>query len=166
MTQPLDLAPIQARADAATPGPWWNDGHEIAIYQGEPGGPGDVWIGETCTTRLPDWGNANAAFIAAARQDVPALLAEVTRLREINRRLDDSLKRALLAADEDPATCLCCGHLESAHDPDGDRDCHASGARVMTCVCTSFIPCYPAPADDRYEGVCFVGTGAPAAQEG
>jgi hypothetical protein len=78
MTQPLDLAPIQARTDAATAGPWWNDGHEI--YRGEPGDT-SRWIGETCNSDNLPASDANGAFLAHVRQDVPALLAEVTRLR-------------------------------------------------------------------------------------
>ncbi|MFJ2780244.1 hypothetical protein [Kitasatospora sp. NPDC087315] len=77
--QPIDLPAIQARTDAATPGPWW------------------------------------AAFVAAARTDVPALLARVRELEaeralyvgveptiaeemaELNRRLD--AVESLLPAD-------------------------------------------------------------------
>ncbi|MGW6912517.1 hypothetical protein ACWGB8_01645 [Kitasatospora sp. NPDC054939] len=78
MTQPaapLDLDAIKARADAATPGPWTADSHEI--YQGTPDDclPDPTWIGETCNVDLPDHGAANARFIAHARVDVPALVA-------------------------------------------------------------------------------------------
>jgi hypothetical protein len=73
------LDAIEQRANAALPGLWWNDGHEI--YVGEPGVPAaSMWIGETCVVDLPDYGDANGAFMAHARQDVPALLAEVRRL--------------------------------------------------------------------------------------
>lgn len=55
---PLDLTAIQARAAAATPGPWdWSTVIEIP-YHGE-----------------------NSEFVAAARTDVPALLAEIIALR-------------------------------------------------------------------------------------
>jgi cell division protein FtsB len=89
MDQPLDLDAIQARCDTATPGPWWNDGHEI--YQGEHVGiPAmSTWIGETCTVSLPDYGDANGAFLANARQDVPALLARVRELEAENQQLAD-----------------------------------------------------------------------------
>ncbi len=68
----LDLDPIKARADAATEGPW---GVEDARVFGDDGRT------QVCTlsgTRawLPD-----AAFIAHARADVPALMDEVERLR-------------------------------------------------------------------------------------
>lgn len=82
-TPPLtdqQLADIEARHQAATPGTWWNDGHEI--YTGEPDTPAaSTWIGETCNIDLPDHGDANGTFIAHAHADVPDLVAEVIRLR-------------------------------------------------------------------------------------
>jgi hypothetical protein len=78
---PERLAEIAARAEAATPGPWCTDAWEI--YQGTEYEPGlSMWIGETCrgTTTL-EQDRADAAFVAAARSDVPALLAEVACLR-------------------------------------------------------------------------------------
>ena len=90
MTQPLDLDAITARTNAATPGPWWADGHEI--YQGEPGIPGDLWIGETCNVDDLTASAANATFVAAARTDMPALIAEVTRLSAEQARLADFLR--------------------------------------------------------------------------
>ncbi|WP_319052627.1 hypothetical protein [Streptomyces europaeiscabiei] len=73
------LAEIEARADAATAGPWCTDAWEI--YQGTEYVPGiSFWIGETCrgTSELGQ-DRADAAFVAAARSDVPALVAEVRR---------------------------------------------------------------------------------------
>ncbi|MDX3637344.1 hypothetical protein PV728_45590 [Streptomyces europaeiscabiei] len=73
------LAEIEARADAATAGPWCTDAWEI--YQGVEYVPGiSFWIGETCrgTSELGQ-DRADAAFVAAARSDVPALVAEVRR---------------------------------------------------------------------------------------
>ena len=77
----LDLDAIQARADAATPGPWCTDSWEI--YQGTEYVAGAEWIGETCRGRVDGLAQdrADAEFVAAARTDVPALLAEVRRLR-------------------------------------------------------------------------------------
>lgn len=75
------LNEIEARINAAYPGPWWTDGREI--YQGDTGNTPSIlrWIGDT--RRPDDWDGSrdNAAFIAHARTDVPALLAEVRRLR-------------------------------------------------------------------------------------
>lgn len=80
------------------------------------------------------------------RNEIRAVLAELDRARAELARTRDVLKATQQAAAEDPVTCESCGHIESAHDPDGDRDCHASGARVFACSCLYFIPCYPAPA--------------------
>lgn len=78
--KPLDLDAIEQRAAKATPGPWWNDNFEI--YTSEHVGIPAMctWIGETCTVDLPDHGDTNGAFIANAREDVPAMAAEIRRL--------------------------------------------------------------------------------------
>lgn len=80
MKRPLNLDAIQARADAATPGPWWTSG--AAIYTGEPAEDvrRSTWVGQTYTPNVPDWGGANAQFIAHARTDVDQLLARVRDL--------------------------------------------------------------------------------------
>ena len=80
-TRPLNLAHIETRANAATEGPWCTDAWEI--YQGTEYQPGlSMWIGETCRgTSTPEQDQADAAFVAAARTDVPALIAEVRRLQ-------------------------------------------------------------------------------------
>ena len=84
----LDLDPIKARATAATGGPW---GVEDARVFGDDGRT------QVCTlsgTRawLPD-----AEFIAHARQDIPALLAEVERIRG---RIEALHPREVIAAHE------------------------------------------------------------------
>jgi hypothetical protein len=91
----LDLDIIQARADAATEGPWaWEATGEkdnswaVGLIQdddGEPiegeNEPGDniviEGICEGIDAHIPD-----AEFIAHARQDVPALVAELRAARE------------------------------------------------------------------------------------
>jgi hypothetical protein len=82
------LAAIEARTNAATPGPWCTDSWEI--YQGTEYTPGiSEWIGETCrgkTTLEQD--RADAAFVAAARTDVPALVDEVRELLLHTRTLE------------------------------------------------------------------------------
>jgi hypothetical protein len=92
VTAPLDLDAIEARAEAATEGPWQYDGmplREDAEYGhivtggGTPGSMREhqiCWVGETLNLRAPE----DAEFIAHARADVPALLAEVRRLRALN----------------------------------------------------------------------------------
>lgn len=63
-TRPLNLADIEARANAATDGPWCTDAWEI--YQGTEYQPGlSMWIGETCRgTSTPEQDQADAAFVA------------------------------------------------------------------------------------------------------
>lgn len=71
----LDLEAIKARCEAATPGPWVNTGGRFPKINGGPIGGCDV-----ATLFFAD--GADAAFIAHAREDVPALVAEVERLQK------------------------------------------------------------------------------------
>ena len=106
----LDLAAIKARCAAATPGPWRLSRSEEIIC-------GDDMY-------LIDGGGiapSDAEFIAAARTDVPALVAEVVRLRE---ERDD--QASLVEVFEDEAKRLrsdlaSCYRITGA-DPDGDDD--------------------------------------------
>lgn len=74
---PDELAAIKARANAATEGPWtWAshttaDGDEWAVFD-----PADHALASNRDGWAPD-----AEFIAHARSDVPALLAEVEQLK-------------------------------------------------------------------------------------
>jgi hypothetical protein len=75
-----ELAAIQARTAAATPGPWSvededelrdaNGSHLVYVY-------GDYEHSGAAFEKPAD-----AAFCAAAREDIPRLLAEVQRLRQ------------------------------------------------------------------------------------
>jgi hypothetical protein len=81
---PVRLSPereaeIAARVEAATPGPWCTDSWEI--YQGAEYVAGAEWIGETCRAGEMDDSRADAEFVAHARTDVPALLAELAAVR-------------------------------------------------------------------------------------
>lgn len=67
----LDLDAIEARVNAATAGPWQHDGNDGLVW---PPRIGDPVSGSNEM--------ADADFIAAARTDVPALVAEIKRLRE------------------------------------------------------------------------------------
>jgi hypothetical protein len=76
----LDLAAIRARCDAAAPGRW--EAYRVNTIRPLYGvGAGDVAL----TQDLHTW--PDAAFIAHARQDVPALLAELARLQQHADRL-------------------------------------------------------------------------------
>lgn len=83
-----DLARWQALADAATPGPW----HD----QEDPKHPGNRWVTDyrglagLIGTGQGEDAEADAAFIAASRRAVPALLAEVQALREDCATLADA----------------------------------------------------------------------------
>ncbi|WP_393075156.1 hypothetical protein [Streptomyces sp. LN704] len=67
------LAEIEARTNAATPGPWTVSEDYSDVITPDGGQLASYW-NPTSETR-------NGEFIAAARTDVPALLAEVRRLR-------------------------------------------------------------------------------------
>ena len=83
----VDIDAIKARCEAATPGPWY----------AERGGEFDdpyYSIPSVCRDRYGDNSlmvgsdKATADFIAAARTDVPALVAEVERLRDELRHVE------------------------------------------------------------------------------
>ena len=74
MTELEKLAQWSALADAATPGPWETGEEDGMIYVADDSSADSVAY---CGCSLRD-----AAFIAAARAAVPALLAEVERLRD------------------------------------------------------------------------------------
>ena len=97
MSEPMSderLEQIQARAVAATPGPWdcYGDGAYEVFDAGEyrDGDPGEVVA--PVVTKLND-----AEFIAHARGDIPALLAEVARLREALTITDEMVERVAKA---------------------------------------------------------------------
>lgn len=94
------LDAIAARAEAATAGPWCTDSWEI--YQGAEYEPGlSLWVGETCRgTSSPEQDCADAEFVAAARADVPALVAEVRRLLAERRATNEALSEAAEALRE------------------------------------------------------------------
>lgn len=74
---PEQLAEIKAREQSATPGPWTVDGLYVkaaGVHLADM-----EWLAETDA----EWAqmSADAQFVAHTRQDVPALLAEVERLR-------------------------------------------------------------------------------------
>ena len=82
----LDLEPIKARLTAATPGPWLiNDDHGLAVEDGSRNGPTGYgrWIcGEINNNYERERNRANATFIAAAPEDIAALIAEVELARD------------------------------------------------------------------------------------
>lgn len=87
------LDAIQARVDGATGGPWgcYGDGAHEVFDAGEysDGDRGEVVA--AVIDKLSD-----AVFIAEAREDIPALLAEVERLRALTTVTEDMVERAAL----------------------------------------------------------------------
>lgn len=77
-----ELTAIEARANAATPGLWKVDGYQVwhvgARYQNE-SDPHMLLMMDGCHCERCE---SDRAFVAAARSDVPALVAEVRRLMD------------------------------------------------------------------------------------
>jgi hypothetical protein len=73
----LDLEPIKARFKVLTKGPWLIENGEWTICDVGDWG----WVG---SNELNDVDNIDdiVSFIAHAKEDIPALIAEVKRLRE------------------------------------------------------------------------------------
>lgn len=84
-TEPLDIDAIEARANAATPGPWVETPYSRSgagtdeRYTAITGGREVVTTDQFPCSRKP----ADATFIAHARTDIPALVA---RVRELEAR--------------------------------------------------------------------------------
>jgi hypothetical protein len=100
----IDLDAIRARVDAATDGPWFVDDQGFCTT------PGDSFSRFiTAPYHELDILPEDAEFIAAARSDVPALLAEIERLRSVvaAQDTDETTLRAQLCA---------CGRAVNDHD--------------------------------------------------
>lgn len=87
----IDLNAIKKRAEHATEGPWYFT--EFDRYHISPDIEDGMEIAEA-------YAEHDAAFIAHARQDVPALIAEVERLRTQQARLIAELEKADKFSDE------------------------------------------------------------------
>jgi hypothetical protein len=96
MAEPLDeaaLREIEARAAAAPPGPWesyvegrdMTSGSSFILVHDAAGEQMDVYLtidgSEPAPKPYRRWNEPLQDFIASARTDVPALIAEVRRLR-------------------------------------------------------------------------------------
>ena len=98
----IDLDAIEARANAATAGPWSIDyiehTGEHGILINEPDGT----LG--CAGRLvANWLTySNAEFVAHAREDIPALIEEIRRLRAAV---------GLHCRDDQTTLCMECHHV-------------------------------------------------------
>jgi len=88
----VDIAAIEARANAAVPGPWLVDRDVISS---------DVYRSGDGCAMIPDIGHAEALFIAHAREDVPAMLAMISNLNaQLNaaRERDEAILQATTRA--------------------------------------------------------------------
>ena len=84
-----ELAAIEDRAEAATPGPWSWHGKAV-IKPGDLGEYEDIVCGEGGTP----YGIKNAVdgqFIAHSRQDIPALIARVRQLESEIEEMGENL---------------------------------------------------------------------------
>jgi hypothetical protein len=93
------LAEIEARANAATVSPWWNESGVIHSTgpRVHPLTHGPYFEGE--------WEQvlADAEFASEARQDVPALIAEVRRLSKL---ISDAYPHRVIGHTHDFPCCL------------------------------------------------------------
>jgi hypothetical protein len=129
------VATIQERAAKATPGPWSEDdgdGHYYGIFVDETG-EGLAYLmepsGQHSYKRLPlsneRQHRPNAAFIAHARDDVPALLADRRTLTATIERMRGALEGLEWLPGDDGRWCPSC--LD--HETDGHaRDCTLDSA--------------------------------------
>ncbi len=116
---PLDLDAIEKRCNAATPGPWlpacgtgWPEGLKAAmgVLIDERGPEGVGWPLFPEGEAIPDGAPVGAfadpkdqMFAAHARQDLPAVVAELREAREVIRELSDLLDEVSASGEEDRA---------------------------------------------------------------
>ena len=103
----LDLDAIEARCEAATEGPWHKDG----IYR---------VFAPTGQIVAYSMNSANREFVQHAREDVPALLAEVRRLQAVVEQIKAEAWDEGYYASETGWIHAYDGHVI---DPDGDDTC-------------------------------------------
>lgn len=107
MITETELTDIEARVNAATPGPWEAVGWDVRTKITADDQRGYL-IASCQPSAFPENGARNAEFLSHTREDVPALIAEVRRLQSENAR------QALLLG-EASATVRCdeCGEHAS-----------------------------------------------------
>lgn len=156
---PEQLAEILARAEAATPGPWgsytggtyadiaadltmtgrssYSYRQKIAQLEDE-----DFWDDpaheDADESRASEQMAANAVFIANARTDVPALVAEVEALRKQVTELKTALARA--TASPKDRLCTSCEHSRLFHTVPPPHSCFAAGCACVQWEHTWILP--------------------------
>lgn len=143
---PEELAAIRQRADKATPGPWVDSKmptNEARVYPAEPFdvtefpkspyrdvGIWPVGIDAICTMQVsnnPKWRD-DKVFIAAARSDIPRLLAHIAALTDVVRDLTAGPGAGL--GDDDEWYCIYCLRRRP-RPPDHAPDCPIVRGREM-----------------------------------
>ena len=125
------LAEIEARANAATPGPWEFGTEPTFVehgmrYGGETvirGQEGNVVDSQGGQGAGGDWSDLDVSeedgrFIAAARTDIPGLVAEVRRLRRHINAAAEALLRYGPSSNEYPVWDILCGAVYEGSDPE------------------------------------------------
>ena len=102
-----ELAEIEARANAATPGPWTT--HVVYRVITPRAGDDGYLVADCGASESPDCCEGNAPFIAHARTDVPALVAEVRRLAAEVERLSAMVPRWAYTHRGRMWRLYCCG---------------------------------------------------------
>lgn len=146
-----ELDEIQARANAATPGPWRARacGEIVAgrhVVATSDGGGGSVWV---------EWRNEeDKRFAAHARADVPRLIAEIRRLQGEWRKLLEALREVhaditLDLEPDDVADALATAIFESEQHVDCPDWCSLCGEQVANQTCPECRGCGERPGEAR-----------------
>ena len=128
----LDLEAIKKRVVAARPGPWEIVPDPMNAFLQEKGSP-NTFARLNGLSGGREQAAADAEFIAHAREDVPALLAELERLSEENVELRATLQSFVsevptVMNDAGNRSCVYCGTDDPVmHLP----ECKTEKARVL-----------------------------------
>lgn len=120
---PEEFAAIEARANAASAGPWESDGdyNRAEISQAAGGWATIVGTEEVGSGHLREnvliLSAADSQFIAHARKDIPRLLDAVRERDNIIARIRDIVESVHLSDDLDPDGYQVAGLIRAALDP-------------------------------------------------
>jgi len=120
------LAEIKAREQAATPGPWRVIPNSSCAYS---------IFNTTHTVKMGSmYLNFDAQFIAHARTDIPALIAEVERLNEVISSMDDMHTRIMRAEEQK------LNHISVERNAYMAKNATLKKALEMTCCSQDYTP--------------------------
>jgi hypothetical protein len=136
MAEGLDLEPIKARCAAATPGGWRATRDALLMASGD--GP---------LVPMDGWPRADREFVAHARDDVPALLAEVEQLRAQLDRLRTDLD------DIWQAHAAACAHLDEVQQATATLRAEKAQLRVALEVIRDYIEMSWTTFDECHHGL-------------